>query len=324
MAARVKSNSLKKCLTIIVTAYGRRKYIEDAVKSVLNQTLDRKKYEIIVTKNFPDEEIDSFLEHNGVTSLLVDDHIGAQIVLAAKKASSEVLVFLEDDDLFKENKLESVKTVFDSDDRIDYYHNEAEYITERGEYASNRSPFSESKISRTVKGSDIISNLDFKTIRNMYSMNSCIAVKRSLILDNENILKSIRFGLDNVLFFTALKDCKLFFQDSKKLTFRRLSAHSASSMSSYPSFLANSLLEMQCLSMDKTVKELISYEAERTMAVGMISDTKLTFPERIDRCRFIKAYWHMVLHDLTYTPLLVAALISPKGAKLLLKLVRFG
>ena len=311
-------------MTVIVTAYGRRKYIQDAVNSVLNQTLNHKNYEIIVTKNFTDKEIDSFLDRSGVTSILVDDHIGAQIVIAARKASSDVLVLLEDDDLFKLNKLEYIRSAFDANNELYYYHNEAEYITESGEPGLSKSPFPESKISRSVKGSDIISSLDFKTIRNMYSMNSCIAVKKSLILENEKVLSGIRFGLDNVLFYIALKDDKLFFQDSRKLTLRRLSAHSASRSSSYPFYLAKSLQTVESLSLDGVVKELVSYEAERTIAVGMLSGTKLTFVERINRCRFIKQYWNLVLHDSKLIPLLVVALISPNSAKIFLKLARYA
>jgi len=39
-------------ITVIITAYNRRKFLESAIKSAINQTLPRKYYEIIVVKNF--------------------------------------------------------------------------------------------------------------------------------------------------------------------------------------------------------------------------------------------------------------------------------
>ncbi|EQD28177.1 cell wall biosynthesis glycosyltransferase, partial [mine drainage metagenome] len=47
-------------ISVIITAYQRKNYLLDALNSAVNQTLDRKYYEIIVVKNFSDSEIDAF------------------------------------------------------------------------------------------------------------------------------------------------------------------------------------------------------------------------------------------------------------------------
>jgi len=39
-------------ITVIITAYNRKEFLEDAIKSAINQTLPRKYYEIIVVKIF--------------------------------------------------------------------------------------------------------------------------------------------------------------------------------------------------------------------------------------------------------------------------------
>ena len=48
----------------VVTAYSRREFLKYAVKSVINQTLDKSLYEIIVVKNFRDPEVDHTVESN--------------------------------------------------------------------------------------------------------------------------------------------------------------------------------------------------------------------------------------------------------------------
>ena len=47
-------------ISVIITAYNRKEYLLDAINSVINQTLDKKYYEIIVIKNYNDSKIDDF------------------------------------------------------------------------------------------------------------------------------------------------------------------------------------------------------------------------------------------------------------------------
>ncbi|WP_225968767.1 glycosyltransferase [Saccharolobus islandicus] len=42
-------------LTILIIAHNRKSFLLDAVSSCLNQTVSKKRYEIIVVKNFTDE-----------------------------------------------------------------------------------------------------------------------------------------------------------------------------------------------------------------------------------------------------------------------------
>jgi len=52
-------------ISVIITAYNRKEFLLDAFNSALNQTLSRDKHEIIVTKNFRDSKIDSYIKKNG-------------------------------------------------------------------------------------------------------------------------------------------------------------------------------------------------------------------------------------------------------------------
>ena len=74
-------------ISVIIRAHNRRKFLLGAVKSALNQTLDRKFYEIIVVKNWRDDEVDNFIEKNNVINLFKED-IAGQLILEGAKASS--------------------------------------------------------------------------------------------------------------------------------------------------------------------------------------------------------------------------------------------
>jgi len=63
----------KPYISVIITAYNRKKYLLGAVRSALDQTLPKDLYEVIVVKNFRDETIDRQLEKWGVVDLYSDD-----------------------------------------------------------------------------------------------------------------------------------------------------------------------------------------------------------------------------------------------------------
>ena len=63
----------KPYISVIITAYDRKKYLLGAVRSALDQMLSKDLYEVIVVKNFRDEGIDRQLEKWGVVDLYSDD-----------------------------------------------------------------------------------------------------------------------------------------------------------------------------------------------------------------------------------------------------------
>jgi len=111
-------------ISVIITAYNRKEFLLDAFNSALNQTLDRSKYEIIVTKNFRDSKIDSYIKKNGGKLVFFDKPgIGPRIADALKYANGEVICFLEDDDLFTNEKLEYIYNAFLENKNLIYVNN---------------------------------------------------------------------------------------------------------------------------------------------------------------------------------------------------------
>ncbi|MGC9107703.1 MAG: glycosyltransferase family 2 protein [Infirmifilum sp.] len=118
-------------ISVIVTAYNRKRYLLGAVKSALNQTLPRDHYEVIVIKNFRDDLIDSKLNEWGVTNLYSESvGLGAMIYEALQVAKGDVISFLDDDDEFLPGKLERVAQEFS--DPIGFFYNKQEFINEDG------------------------------------------------------------------------------------------------------------------------------------------------------------------------------------------------
>lgn len=106
-------------ITVIVTAFNRKEYIVEAVSSVLRQTAPRESYEIIVVKNYTDENIDNFLDENGVKQIVEQSpYWNISVSKAIEKSAGKVISFLDDDDLFDEHKLEVLQRLFISEDIV--------------------------------------------------------------------------------------------------------------------------------------------------------------------------------------------------------------
>ncbi len=113
------------CISVIITAYNRKEYLLDAIKSVINQTLDKKYYEIIVIKNYNDSKIDEFISDNNIKNIFsYDNSLSGKIYEALKIASGNIISFLEDDDLFLPFKLKEVYNVFQQNDKMIFYKHE--------------------------------------------------------------------------------------------------------------------------------------------------------------------------------------------------------
>ena len=124
----------KPFISVIVTAYNRKEFLMQAVSSALRQTLPRDFYEVIVVKNFEDEEIDRQLGEWGVRSILSEaSRQGEYLAAALEEAKGEVLSFLDDDDMFSDKKLEAVRSAFQREDVV-FVRNRHALIDARGRF----------------------------------------------------------------------------------------------------------------------------------------------------------------------------------------------
>lgn len=202
--------SLPAKISVIITAYNRKEFLLEAVKSVLMNDFPRELYEIVVSKNFQDDLIDDFLRKNEVTLVSTRDiNIGEQIYLAISNSSGEIICFLDDDDRFKNNKLKSVSLKFSEDNDLVYYHNLTDSIDDK----SNPIP---GNIHRRITNSVVISGPsaegiakylrtrdDFTLYSLMFNL-SCVSIRRGILLNYAEYLRKIIDGTDWFIFYCAL------------------------------------------------------------------------------------------------------------------------
>jgi len=187
-------------ISVIIIAYNRKEFLLSAIKSVLNQTLDKKYYEIIVVKNFEDKTIDDFISSNKIINILSNKTGGnGKYIEGLEISKGSIISFLDDDDSFLNNKLEFVYNKFKNNDNLVYYHNDNIPVNEKG---------------IALKGKEINKDTSFNP--------SCISIKRNAI--NTNNLKKIianksDLNWDEFIYLSALESGKKIMKGDEKLTY---------------------------------------------------------------------------------------------------------
>ena len=129
-----------KNIGVIISAYNRKKYIKYALYSVLSQSLPKELYDIIVIKNYKDEDIDNYITANNVKSIVASNETtyGKRILMALEQVEGRVITFLEDDDLYEKDRLLHIYNAFENQDKFIYFHNNATPINSDGKVIDSK------------------------------------------------------------------------------------------------------------------------------------------------------------------------------------------
>ncbi|QRF75052.1 Glycosyl transferase family 2 [Thermoplasmatales archaeon] len=183
-------------LSVIITAYNRKEFLLNAIKSAVNQTLEKKNYEIIVIKNFQDDMIDNYIVKNNIKGIISNDNsLGGKLIEALNVATGDIISFLEDDDLFFENKLDIVYNEFKKDNNVVYYHNLSVPINRNGKAIN-------------------INSVNISIDSNM----SSISIRKSIVKFNRANIINILMAPDILMYLYALESNKKIIKGKEKLT----------------------------------------------------------------------------------------------------------
>lgn len=212
----------KPFISVVITAYNRRDFLMQAIKSVLNQTLDRDLYDITVIKNFRDREIDDFCKKKKIDMILTKKPmtIGQYLHLGFIKSSGEIVTFLEDDDLFKGTKLRTIYDLFNKNEDLVYYHNAFEVLNYNGKILEAPRPYHPVYVKGTK---DLLRLFPLLMSVEALNCNSAITLRKRFLKSSIHNLtdKRMRWMFDSLLFFLSARTDKLMMIDSECLTYYR-------------------------------------------------------------------------------------------------------
>lgn len=218
-------------VTIIITAHNRKKYLPYAINSIFSALSEKaiNDVEIIVVKNFKDNNIDSWLDLHNIKNIVTNEESLAQKqAIGISNAHGNLIAFLEDDDMFALNKIYVLRKLLDYSD-LDFFHNLSMPIKETT-YESLLVPFSDYDI-EFFHVSNLQNNKILKYIIKTYHpeiYNSCITISKDLAMKCIDGLKGVDINTERFWFLCALEKGRRIALTKSPLTLYRVHEQSFS------------------------------------------------------------------------------------------------
>jgi hypothetical protein len=305
-------------ISILVTAYRRQNYVLDAVRSVLRTSLPRSEFEIVLIIDALAPETESALVGLGVKIVKVDVPIrGEMLATGICATKGEVIVFLEDDDLFLPEKLPVLAHHF-ADPSVVYVHNDFRRINEEGK------PIDSNPImpKKTFACDLPMTQKDFVRILRLggiYTL-SAISVRRSAIEERLDVLRSINFTQDYAILSLLAPSGKVVIDRSAPLNEYRIhwsSVHHPftglrvpDSHISMVRLSAQSLTRLAEMAPYPECKEFYRMLAESWEAALWSLTGETMNNAGVSRNRLARATAHMVFHGYKGRGMLLFAVVS--------------
>lgn len=228
----ISGDSKGPAISVIITAHDRREFLKDAITSLVNQTLDKSLFEVILVKNFDLSEIEALEVKLNLVILNSNDDslVGDDLMRGITIARGEIITFLDDDDMFSDTKLETVLKIFNDEPSLIYYHNSQYFTVYDQRRNNNRRNFR-----KVLKTKDIRNNLA-KLIKkygpsSFYFNLSSISIRKDAYIGNVKYLLHLPDHPDDFFFFIGLQMEGKFFFDNLQLTTYRVHLANTSSIS---------------------------------------------------------------------------------------------
>ena len=253
-------------ITVVVTAYNRREFVLDALKSVINQTLPREDFDVILVTNFTDPLLQEFCFTNDIKTVCYEGGMGEYILTGLRLASGEVMAFLDDDDMWTRDRLQRISTFFANLPDLGLYRNAIRYVNWAGDPVQylrlverrSRSPESGPLL---LRGPERFHKFQL-LVNNSASFNvSSMAVRRDILLDHISTIGHIRGSTDELLFvLTCFSDFSICI-DPLPLTLYRLSGTNVSAQNVGAHKAAEWERQLHCLGVLQNIGGSLPHEA---------------------------------------------------------------
>ena len=204
---------------VIITVYKRYKYIDEALNSVLSQTV--KPDQIIIVADNPK------MLNNSINATVIEadyPQLGKKMFEAIKalRDDIDIVYFLEDDDMFYKDKIEYINKIFEKRRDIVTIHNSRKLIDENGidlNYEFDKIPFE-----IEIRKDNIV-----QIIRENYILltnNSSLSIRKDTLEKIKNYIAQIDISVDLVIVYFSLVFGKLL-HIPEKLTYFRVGSGSS-------------------------------------------------------------------------------------------------
>ena len=184
-------------ISVIIPVFNRVNFVKEAIDSVINQTLEKEKYEIIVVTN-----VDVPLK-DGIKIVKSENKWqGAFIYDGIKEAQGEIICPLDDDDLFLPNKLKVVYDTFRKNSNIGLFKHPAIFRNYLGK------EFTPLLLEKPLYVSN--SSLNKKIMKEILKLgigwnSSTLCFNKNILLEYKDCFEKIKLSVDSAGYFFLSK-----------------------------------------------------------------------------------------------------------------------
>ncbi len=209
-------------ISIIITAFNRKEYLMDALRSIENQSVNGYLVETLIVKNFLDDEIDKYIDnHNYIALEGSETPLCDYVYQGLLHSNGKFIFFLEDDDIFLSDKIAFVMDKMKEFD-LDFYHNS---FSPR----DNNSNIIKGKLYKQTKRSFLIdtSTLSKRDVRRIMNNKgdinlSSMCLNKRIVDHKFDKLPRLGAGPDWFMLFSALENGKRLYFDNSILSIYRI------------------------------------------------------------------------------------------------------
>ena len=210
------------CASIIITAYKPRPFIVDAMESVVKQ--DASNYEVILVTNYVDQWLMDYA-HEKQIKIIHSEHSsqGSKIIEGFNASKGEIILLLEDDDLFSPSKVSEVVKTFEGNKDLYFYNNTSIFIDDTG--TEIQPPHG---LRKRIDNIERIKSFCLKrTITDtgkkwdkvgLTGNLSAISVRKELIKENRETINESPLGMDVILYLLAVLSNRCVLIDNRRLS----------------------------------------------------------------------------------------------------------
>jgi glycosyltransferase involved in cell wall biosynthesis len=222
-----------KC-SVILPVYTRKEFVNQALLSLENQDVDKNFFEVLIISNV---EINLERSYNLNMQIVKSDRmtLAGKLSQGIILAKYDVVTFLEDDDLYCNDRISTILKCFGSESDLTYYHNASIHFRHTEIQKRIASLCSHSSIQKVFRiqerrNTDISRSDEMFLYKNQADYNlSSMALRKDFIIDHAKEIANLGTrSIDTFVFSIALYKGNSLLIDSKILTSIRINEFNAS------------------------------------------------------------------------------------------------
>jgi glycosyltransferase involved in cell wall biosynthesis len=212
-------------ISVIVTAFQRRPYLEAAIRSLQSQTLPPESWELLVVAGFQDAGLEAFVERAGGKWLDGNFPVGRALAFAYESSKGRIISFLDDDDEFAPEKLATVLRQFTQHPKLGYYHNAFVRMDAVGGTTKLQGPRPPQPL--YISADDFVRRYPYVLRHDGAHNLSAISLRREIVEESKEYLRAIEGATDRFAYLTAAGTGYDLLLDPSELTRYRVHSTSA-------------------------------------------------------------------------------------------------